>query len=165
MRKNSNNPRKKLLLLLAPLACILVGAGIVIALQQHNHKRTMNPGNQIESHLSAAASSPKGSTPNTSYTPPVTNSGITLTPSISDNQVVITTKLVGYSDGTCSLTVTNGTRVNSQNADVIYAPSYSTCAGFTVPISDLGVGDWNIELSITSGGQSTSKAVTYRVTP
>lgn len=110
-----------------------------------------------------AADNSKGSAPRTPYTPPTNNDGITITPSTSGDTVVITTKLVGYSDGTCTLDVTNGAKTNTQTANVIYAPNYSTCAGFTVPKSSLGSGNWNIALSVLSGGNTTSKTVTYEV--
>ncbi|HSX15558.1 MAG TPA: hypothetical protein VLF40_02100 [Candidatus Saccharimonadales bacterium] len=107
-----------------------------------------------------------GKTPaNTTYTPPTDNNGITITPRDSGDTVVIGTQLVGYSDGNCSLTVTNGAKTNTQTADVIYAPSYSICAGFTIAKSALGAGTWNISLAVTSGGNTTTKTATYEVAP
>lgn len=98
------------------------------------------------------------------YTPPTNNSGIVITPSMSGSNVIISTKLTGYSDGNCSLTVTNGAQTTTQSAQVIYAPNYSTCAGFTIPKATLGAGNWSITLSITSNGSTTSKETTYTVT-
>lgn len=97
------------------------------------------------------------------YSPPSNPSAISITPSTSGNQVIIETKLTGYSDGTCALNITNGSQHLSQNAQVIYAPTFSSCAGFSIPISQLGNGTWNITLTVTSGGIATSKSVTYGV--
>lgn len=104
----------------------------------------------------------KASNPGT-YTPPSSNNGIAIQPSQSAGNVAISVKLAGYSDGDCTLTITNGTKTASRQAKIIYAPSFSTCAGFTVPISDIGTGTWKIALDIVSGGVTTSKSVTYEV--
>ena len=108
-------------------------------------------------------STSKGNTPSTPYTPPTSDSGISVTPSTANGAVTIKTKLVGYSDGTCTLTITNGEKSTIQTATVIFAPNFSTCAGFTVPISTIGSGIWNIHLSVASGGTTTSKTTTYEV--
>ena len=46
----------------------------------------------------------------------------------------------------------------SQEAEIIYQPEYSTCAGFSVPISSVGNGSWDISLSVTPiNGKSINK--------
>lgn len=105
----------------------------------------------------------KPNTPQGSYTPPSSGEGVSLSASQSGSQVVITTKLEGYSDGTCDLTVSNGSRITSQTAQVIYQPEFSTCAGFNVPVSSVGVGTWSITLSINSGGKVGTKSIQYIV--
>lgn len=97
------------------------------------------------------------------YTPPSSSDNITITPTQQGDQVVITTRLAGYSDGSCALTVTNDGKTNTQNAQVVYAPDFSTCAGFTVPVSSLGKGTWSINLAVTSGGITTTKSTTLIV--
>ncbi|MEO6760813.1 MAG: hypothetical protein ABI220_00335 [Candidatus Saccharimonadales bacterium] len=98
------------------------------------------------------------------YTPPVSSQGITLTPKQDNSsQVSLTTKLSGYSDGTCSLTVANGDKSVTQTATVIYQSQFSTCAGFTIPVSSLGTGTWQFNLTVTSGGNTTSKEATLGV--
>lgn len=67
--------------------------------------------------------------------------------------VVVSTKLGTVPDGTCTLTVTNGEKQNTQTADVIYQPTYSMCAGFSVPISKLGSGTWNMALKVDTRGR------------
>lgn len=75
----------------------------------------------------------------------------------------ITAALGAVADGTCTLDITNGDKHTSQTADVIYQPQSSSCAGFSVPISDLGTGSWRITLSVASNGTTTSKTVTQVV--
>ncbi len=112
----------------------------------------------------ASNPNPKGTTPGSTYTPPTTSNNIQLTAQkTSDSQVTVITKLYGYSDGTCSLEVTNGTHVNKQVAKVIFQPEYSTCAGFNVPISSLGTGQWNISLTVSSGGSNQTKSIVFGV--
>ena len=79
----------------------------------------------------------------------------------TNNTVTVFTKLYGVSSGTCTLTVTNNGAAQNYTADVIYAAEYSTCAGFSVPIKTPG--NWNIQLSLNSNGQSSTKSITYQV--
>jgi hypothetical protein len=79
----------------------------------------------------------------------------------TNNTVTIFTKLYGVSSGTCTLTVTNNGPSQNYSADVIYAAEYSTCAGFSIPIKSPG--NWNIQLSVTSSGQTYTKSITYQV--
>ncbi len=81
----------------------------------------------------------------------------------SNNKVTVFTKLYGYSSGSCNLTVTNGGASNSQTATIIYQPEHAACAGFSVPISELGAGTWNITLKVDSNGASTTKIITFKV--
>lgn len=75
--------------------------------------------------------------------------------------MVITTKLYGYSNGSCQLSISNGTRNIVRQAEVMYQSQYSTCAGFSVPISELGDGTWKIKLDVISGGVTLSKELSY----
>ena len=98
------------------------------------------------------------------YTPPDNSNNIVLTPEQTNgSQVTLTTKLSGYSDGTCTLTVTNGANSTSMNAQVLYETQFSTCAGFAIPVATLGSGTWNFNLSVTSGGVTVSKTATLEV--
>jgi len=98
------------------------------------------------------------------YTPPDTPDNLTLSASESNHEVTVTTKLFNYSDGTCSLTVNNGSKTTSRTAPVIYQAQFSTCAGFTIPVSALDAGTWSFSLSVTSGGITTTKTITANVT-
>lgn len=94
------------------------------------------------------------SSPNTDTTGDVK---ISISPYRQSNElVVVTTNLGPLPDGTCTLTVTNGTNKQEQTAEIIYQPDYSTCAGFSVPVSSLGRGTWDIRLSVNSRGTTYS---------
>lgn len=82
----------------------------------------------------------------------------------SGTEIVITTELKDFSAGTCKLSITNNGKTVTQAAEVIYQPEFSTCAGFSVPISSLGSGSWSITLLATpSGGDELSKNIVYKV--
>lgn len=78
----------------------------------------------------------------------VTAPSINLTPSQSGSSVTVLTKIQGVSGGSCTLFITNGNKTNEQTAQVIYQPEFSSCAGFTVPVSSLGAGMWNITVKV-----------------
>lgn len=79
----------------------------------------------------------------------------------TNNSVTIFTKLYGYSDGECQLSVSANGNNTSQTANVIYQSDFSSCAGFSVPKSDLGSGTWKISLTVVSEGKSSTKIITY----
>lgn len=81
----------------------------------------------------------------------------------ADSTVTVFTKLYKIGSGTCALNVTNGSKQSSQTASVVYQPEYSTCAGFSVPIASLGVGNWSITLNVSASGQNYTKNITYEV--
>lgn len=172
-RKSRSYSNKKVWILLlvvfaAVILVVLKSLGAFKSNDQKAQEQTQTYNNSrkeaaIDNNGSTSSNGTKDSTPTTPYAPPINNDGITITPSTSDSNVVITTKLVGYSDGTCKLDVTNGIKTTSQTVAVIYAPNYSTCAGFTIPKDTLGTGEWDITLTIISGGNTTSKTATYEV--
>lgn len=82
---------------------------------------------------------------------------------IEGDSVTVSTKLYGYSDGSCLVEITNGTKQHSETAPIIFQPEYSTCAGFSVKSSKLGAGNWSIKLTAMSKGQSVVKTVTLVV--
>lgn len=81
----------------------------------------------------------------------------------SDNTVTVIAKLAGYGSGTCKLSVSNGTHSITQQADVIYQPEYSSCAGFSVPVDQLGTGTWDITVSIITDAGTGSKTISLGV--
>lgn len=54
--------------------------------------------------------------------------------------------------GACDLTLTNTAgKTVTKTANVIANPSSSSCMGFDIPVSELGNGEWNIQLKVKSG--------------
>lgn len=99
-----------------------------------------------------------------SETPPPSTTSLELSAKReTNNTVTVFTKLYGYSDGTCELTITNGGKTVSQRAEVIYQPEFASCAGFSVPIDPLGKGAWNIKLSVSSSGNTQEKTISFEV--
>ncbi len=81
----------------------------------------------------------------------------------TNSTVTIIAKLPGVSAGNCSLAITNGSKSINKSAVVIYQPEFSTCAGFSVPISDLGAGTWNISISLSGSTSTGSKTISLKV--
>ncbi len=89
-----------------------------------------------------------------------TDSSITLSASQEGQSVVVLTQLKGYPSGSCELLVQNGSASFSQTADIIYQPEFSSCAGFTVPVSKLGVGQWKLTLTAKQADGTASEKST-----
>ena len=86
-------------------------------------------------------------------TPPTDPSNIVISTSDESNgTLTVSVRLIGYSDGQCTLDVRNGNATDNQSAVVIFQPEYSTCAGFSVDKAKLGAGTWDIKLTVTSKG-------------
>lgn len=93
--------------------------------------------------------------------PPPAENSISLTAQKTSNgMVTVSTSLGNVADGTCELTVTNGFKTTTQTADVIYQSQSSFCAGFSVPVSSIGAGNWTLTLKLTSGSTTVSKTIT-----
>jgi hypothetical protein len=96
--------------------------------------------------------------------PPVSDGDISLTAKTEDNSLVVSANLASIGSGTCELKLEKDTAQLERLADVIYTPSYSTCAGFDVPISQLSTGTWTISLSVSQNGTSiASKTINYEI--
>jgi hypothetical protein len=80
----------------------------------------------------------------------------------ADGTITVFTKLYGYTSGSCELKISNGGESYQQTAEIVYQPEYSSCAGFSIPISELGPGEWNITLTL-SGAQTASKSLILKV--
>ena len=102
---------------------------------------------------------------NSSTTPviPTSNDISISTRREADGSVTILTQLVNYSDGTCDISVTNGTKTYDQSANIIYQTSFSICAGFNIPVSSVGLGTWEITLRVTSKGTINTKTTSMDV--
>jgi len=78
------------------------------------------------------------------------------------DSVVVTTKLIGFPDGTCTLTATNGSAKKSYPAEILYQPEYSICTGFSIPKSDLGPGNWSLNLT-ANGSNGLSRTASTSI--
>lgn len=121
-----------------------------------------------QNYLDNASKTNTSSSPtadSTTTTQPQTSSSLTtLTASEGNGSVTILTQMQNVNSGTCTLKVTNGTKSNTQTAEVIYQPQFSSCAGFTVPVGSLGTGNWSIQLTVqTDSGSTLSKTISTEV--
>lgn len=125
--------------------------------QQHNatSKQQFN-----DSAVQQAAGQPAGQQ---QPQPAPTSQQIELRAETAGQAVTIHTKLAHASSGTCSLRIRNGEREQQQTAAIIYQPEFSSCAGFSVPVSPLGQGQWQIELTVTTDGATLTKTITHKV--
>ena len=131
----------------------------------NNTKKETTLDGTTENSSTAPGSSAKDVETSTTgqYTSPEDPANIQISARQENGSVTISSKLIGYSDGDCSLMVTNGPQSVTRSAAVLYASQFSTCAGFTIPVSDVGAGSWSIKLSVTSGGQTIDKLTSLEV--
>lgn len=80
-----------------------------------------------------------------------------------NNTITIFTKLQGFSDGTCTATLRNGSKVIKLTANIIYQSEFSTCAGFSVPVNNLGNGIWQINITASSTNNNASSDINFEV--
>lgn len=98
--------------------------------------------------------------PEKNITPPYSGENIDNSPSLSGsinyksvvdgNLVIRTTINQVVSGGKCTLKLRNGSRVFARGSGIVQNPSSSTCEGFSVPVSELGSGNWQIEIFVFS---------------
>ena len=132
------------------------------ALADQGKPTTAVPSTDTTSKTGAVSSTSSVNTKD--YSAPTSDKGITLTASQANpSEETITTKLTGYSDGTCNLTVSSNGKSTTQTAPVMFEKEFSTCAGFTVPTSSVGSGTWNVKLEVLSGGNTTAKTISTEV--
>jgi hypothetical protein len=97
--------------------------------------------------------------------PSPSSTDISLTAQTVKDSVIVRVEVGNFSSGTCNLTVTNNDKSTSQSANILYQPQTSTCAGFSVPISKVGIGAWSITVKVDTQDSSVSKSktITYNV--
>jgi Sec-independent protein translocase protein TatA len=87
-----------------------------------------------------------------------------LSASQNDQSVTVLTKMQNVAGGTCKLTVSNGAKITSQTAQIIYQPEFSSCAGFSLPTNSVGTGTWSINVDATpTNGSTMQKTITLEV--
>jgi len=161
------------------VALVLVTVGLAAAyLRHHNQKPSVSSGPtaaEIKQTSDINAKKKEDSITNNADTgtkepgtAPTTTAPTTTTVGITSKQetngsVTITTKLEGVSAGNCTLSITNGSKTETRSAAVIFQPQFSTCAGFSVPTTNLGTGIWNITVTVVQNGISSSNTSTLEV--
>lgn len=118
--------------------------------QSSTNTNTTTPSKTPDSQTPTQVTEPsKSSTSSNQITGVISHSAV------SGNQLqirVLINQLL--TSGTCKLTLTNGDgKTYSASADVASNPSSATCQGFNVPLNQLGSGNWNISISVTSGSK------------
>lgn len=71
-----------------------------------------------------------------------------------DKLIVRTTINQSLSSGLCEISLVNGSATITRTSNIIPNPSSSSCEGFDIPTSELGSGNWEIMIKITSGDKS-----------
>lgn len=95
---------------------------------------------------------------------PTSDPNVNISASYKGTSVIVTTEISQITDGTCKLDIRNGSKSFNESAPIMYQTAYSTCAGFSVPISSLGRGNWNITIAAKSfSGQTASNEITLKV--
>lgn len=173
---------KKLAIIITTLV-ILILAGIIlysyIKLQQQNlasdslhyDGATSEQKQQGDAAKSASIGADDASKPNTTATgsdsasPTAGTVQVTIPSAQQTNDTVRITTSIGAitSDGTCTITIQNGSRTHSESVAVQPLASTSTCKGFTVPVLNLGTGTWTITLEYTSSSLSGKATSTVEV--
>lgn len=175
--KNILNLGSKARIALVGIAAIVVIGGLGYARWGHSTRPiTDQPTPQqkkIESQVNANAKkqftentgtdSKQNTNPTSSSTQPVSADNVTITTRRDNDSLTVLTKLVGVSTGSCTLTSTNSGQSKVQNTQIIYQTEFSTCAGFSIPVADLGTGIWQLSLAVTSGGATTTKTASAEV--
>lgn len=73
---------------------------------------------------------------------------------VANEQLILRTTIDQVvASGSCTLILKNSNRTVTKNAPIIQNPSSSSCAGFNIPLAELGTGKWLISIQITSGNQ------------
>lgn len=67
------------------------------------------------------------------------------------------------SDLKCKLDMSNGNLSYSSQVDIQALPSYATCKGFSVPVAELGSGEWNISVTLIDTTSSVIDTATAKV--
>jgi len=172
MKINKNNRPfyKKPLVWLVLVAVVAIVAFLIF--EKTRVANVVQPGNQKITPEQAAEQKKTNTTTKqdfienptepTPVAPPTDSDNITLTTTQEGSSVTILTKLKGFAGGSCQLSITNGAKSHTASADIIYQPEFSSCAGFGIPVSQLGPGLWSITLKATpTGGSALTKTTTF----
>lgn len=149
------------------VAVLIVLAGLALFFWKQSQPQPSYPdGGKKKDLVENIPSSSNNKSPNETkpYIPPTTSDTISLAAKEAGSNIVVSTKLFGYSDGTCTLVLKKGADTVQRSAPVMYQAEFSSCAGFSIPKTELSSGTWTVDLSVDSGGQTNSKQTTVDVT-
>ena len=88
-------------------------------------------------------------------------SSIELATRAENDSVVVTTKIQNATSGICTLTATDGTSTITKKAEVIYTPTYSTCAGFSIGNTELSGAKLTITVAVESNTSNTKATIIH----
>lgn len=139
----------------------VINGGFSTGVEKNKPEQQASDTKDKQEFIEGTAEEPTGENPLSSGN--TDESKVAVTTAVNDEYVVVSTKLYEYSDGMCTLKVTNGSKQDTQSAPIIFQAEYSTCAGFSVKRDDLGSGVWAIELTATSKGVSVTQKASVEV--
>lgn len=90
--------------------------------------------------------------------------GVITTKSVTGGNLIIRNtinQLVGT--GSCKLTLTSSGQTITRSVEIAQNPSSSTCAGFDIPVAEIGQGQWSIQIDITSGDKRATLKDTVNI--
>ena len=83
---------------------------------------------------------------------------------VEDGTLYIRNTIDGiYQQGSCTLTLTKGSRTVRKTAGIQALPQSSSCKGFNIPTAELSSGTWNITISVTINDKTGSATGTVEV--
>ncbi len=177
--KNKKNKSSKRTAIILALSLIVIVAGVTtyVILSQNNTSSTQkvttqnSPKNNSSDNGSKDTDNPKTSDNETvdhesekDITPGYEGESPDLSESLTgsinytgvsgDKLIVRTTINQSLSSGLCEISLVNGSATITKTSSIIPNPSSSSCEGFDIPTSELGSGNWEITIKITSGDKS-----------
>lgn len=177
-KKSSKSKNKKIIILVVVLLVATIGIGFAVFYLNKNTPTTSDThkNNNESTSKNSEATTPqaqlkedfidklnsnqenKRENSNTSEELPI----ISFSAKNITDSVVINTNLASISDGTCNLTVSDGSKTITKSAQVIFTPAFSTCAGFEVGKQELSNQPWKISLSVNSNNKTVSHEITHQ---
>lgn len=160
MKKLHKNSKKKFIIpLVIVLAIIALGAaaGVVCAMNRNNPAADQSK--QEKSGSNENTIIPDTNDPNdkpdtdsdASPKPPSDNVGVVIVDASQyDNIFEIRAYANATESGTCSYTFTSGSKTVTKQTDANSGPSTASCNTLEVPVSELGIGTWDITIDYAS---------------
>lgn len=127
-------------------------------------KAQINAGQQIKKQVQDSASKSTSGTDSSSSPSSSSLQTQITTATVQGSTLYVRNDITGiYQDGSCTLTLTQGSQTVTETAGIQPLPQSSTCKGFNIPTSKLSSGTWNIKLVVTINSQTASAASSVEV--